>query len=288
MPFVPLLVNLMLIVAAIAAAVALARHGKRAAIASIAIGVATILAGVLTIFRQDLFVAAVPVADALFYANLFPIGVAFFVPPLFRFSKARGERVRLGILGTILLVVSLRETAYHWKPAAISNRTWIDENGVCRQSSIDTCSDASLVTLLRQYGIEITEQEAVDLARTKLGRGTIHLGLYRALRLKTADRPELHATIRKLSVDQLLTRNKPAIMTVGLPRYGNSEEAAAFGAKYEWTPGVLHDVVFLGRAENRPGFVRIGEPDFGIEEWPEEHLRYLFYGFAVMLENGTS
>lgn len=288
MPTVPLIVNILLLTAAIVAAVGLARRGKREAAASIAIGVALIGAGAATIFRQDLFVAVVPMADAIYYANLFPLGVAFFVPPLFRFSKSRGERIRLGILGAILLVVSLRETAYHWKPAAVSNQTWIDEDGVCRQSSLDTCSAASLVTLLRQYDINITEQEAVDLARTKLGRGTIHLGLYRALKLKTADRPELRATIRRLTVDDLLARNKPAIMTVGLPRYGNTAEAAAFGEKYEWRPGVLHDVVFLGRAENRPGFVRIGEPDFGIEEWPEEHLRYLFYGFSVMLEERKS
>jgi hypothetical protein len=29
---------------------------------------------------------------------------------------------------------------------------------------------------------------------------------------------------------------------------------------------------------------RVGDPDYGLEEWPEEHLRYLYLGTALFLE----
>lgn len=283
MPIPHLIINL-LIVAALGGLGFALRKRRATAIAGLVGAIVLALLGVGAILRPDLLVMVLPVKGAIFYTNWFTPAAALFIGCVFHFAKDRGHAIRMGVLAAILFVISLQEYIHFYQPPATSYQTWIDDDGICRQSSLDTCSAAALVTMTRLYGVEITEDQAIALAMTKEKVGTTHLGLYHGLKILFAEREDIRVQLRKLPLEDVLSRGEAAIITVGLPRYDNEAEALAFGEKYDWRPGVLHDVVFLGMDPDREGYVHIGEPDFGLESWPLEHLEYLYYGFAVYLE----
>lgn len=287
MPWFALFTYVALLTGSWATGVRLAKSGLRGLRIALAAGVAVVGLGFLAMVRPDIWVRILPWRDVLFVSNLFPIAVAVVTPSLLLRLKTRPQRVRFAGLAGILFLLTLRETALLFKPPAASKVTWIDHNGICRQTSRETCSAAALVTLLRRHGIAATEEEMVKLAWTRRDQGTTQLGLCRALSVKAGASDGFRATIKHIDADRLIALGKPAVITVGLGRLANSKEAQEFGAAYEWSPGSLHDVTFLGRSETKPGHVRIGEPDFGLEEWPEEHLRYLYRGFALMLDSSA-
>ncbi len=282
-PVVHIIGNLVLIGVFLTLGIFAARRRETAIVGIVGFVVITLL-GVLIILRPDLFLFVLPFGDLIFYSNWFPFGAALLIPCVFQFGKGKAQKIRIGVLLSVLFVLTLKEYDYHFMAPAKSYDNVIDEDGVCRQSSVDTCSAAALVTYVRIFGYSITESEAIELARTKEKVGTIHLGLYHALKILSRLHDGPTPRVKKLPLEKLLSRNQPAIVTVGLPRRGNSEEAIAFGEKYDWRPGVLHDVVFLGLDNDREGYVLIGEPDYGLESWPIEHLRYLYYGFAIYYE----
>lgn len=283
MPSVHILGNLLLIAVFGFLGWALARR-KRSAIVGIGLsGLAALLSVVIAV-RPDLVVAVVPYHDLTFYDNLYPLAIVLFVPCVWHFVNTRALRVRMVFWCGLLFVMSLHPYSYHIAPLAESGGTFIDDDGVCRQTSDYTCSAASVVTLLRTYDVQASEAEAVELARTKEGKGTESLGLYRALR-HYADRVDGHVTtVRRISMDELLNRTEPAIILVGLPSLGRSRAAAAFGRENNWPIGIYHDVVYMGPDPEHTGRVLIADPDVGLESWPTDHLRYLFRGQAVMYD----
>lgn len=285
MPIPFILFNAILILLFGAAGVWLGRRRKTAWI-GLALAAVTVFLGIGILIRSDIAVRLLPYSNLIFLSNLHPFAVALFIPCAFAFARTRMQRVRIAVLCAVLFAFTLRGYAYHFQPLATSYEQTVDKDGVCRQSSADTCSAAALVTFFRRYGIETTEAETIQLARTRRNYGTIHLGLYRALCHKTRGRPELSPRLRKLTVDQLMERNRPAVITVGLPR-DLTPQASEFGLKYNWQPGILHDVVFLGKDPDRPDHVLIGEPDYGLESWPVDALRFLHYGYAAFVEGGT-
>ncbi len=91
--------------------------------------------------------------------------------------------------------------------------------------------------------------------------------------------------IGHITMGELLRRTDPAIILVGLPRYGQSHTASAFGRDNNWPTGIYHDVVFMGMDPDHQDRVLIADPDMGLESWPVDHLGYLFRGVAVMYED---
>jgi hypothetical protein len=256
---------------------------KRAAAGTAAAGVLIVLLDLWLNRRPDLYLMILPFADALYFDNWFPFGAALFCGAMPAFAKGKAQRVRVTVLLLVLFAISWRPTGHEMRPLAESTENHVDADGVVRQTSRETCAAAATATFARLYGVTSNEAEMIERARTLRGRGTTKLGVYRALRLTLTDRPELSPRVLKRTVDWLVERNKPAIITVGLPRDG-SPEALAFGEKYDWPLDSYHEVVYLGNNPDRPGHVLIGEPDYGRESWPEEHLRYLYAGFAVVVE----
>ncbi|MBI1290563.1 hypothetical protein GC173_04885 [bacterium] len=256
---------------------------KRMAAAVAASGVALGLIDLWLNRRPDLYVALLPYADAIYFDNWLPYGAALFCGAIPHFAKDKAQRIRMGVMLTALFVLTWAPTRDEMRPLAESTENHVDENGIVRQTSRDTCAAAASATFVRLYGVEAGEAEMIQRARTLRGRGTTAVGVYRALRITLAERPDLKPRVLKRPVDWLIERDKPAVIAVGLPRNG-SPEAIAFGEKYDWPLNAYHEVVFLGRDKERPGYVLIGEPDFGRESWPEEHLRYLYAGFSVIVE----
>jgi hypothetical protein len=164
------------------------------------------------------------------------------------------------------------------------------------QSGNDTCSAAAIVTVLGRFGIQTTEAEAARLAVTREGRGTRPLGVLRAVHMLTRNqrnparygnsdgRGDLRVRLRRIDLSDLLALDTPAILTVGVPESPESPEEIELVTLYNWSPGVVHDVVYLGLCADDPGRVWIGEPQFGLERWPVETLGLLYRGFAVTVE----
>ena len=106
-----------------------------------------------------------------------PFAVLFFalashlVPP-------RSRRAVLVAVGVMVAVV-VQQTFWHLRQADIYAYEGQMVDGVCHQTSPETCGAASLVTLLNTMGIQTTEGEMARLSRTAPGKGlTPHLAAY--------------------------------------------------------------------------------------------------------------
>jgi hypothetical protein len=292
MPIFHILGNVAILLLAAAAGWSLSRR-RWTALLGIGLSGVSCAAAVALAVRPDLILWLVAYSDLTFYSNLYPATIALFVPCAFRFIKTRNQRTRMVVMCGLLFVLSFKPYEYHFRTQAHSAATFIDDDGVCRQTSDVTCSAASLVTYLRLFGKAITEEDAIELARTKSGYGTTSLGLYRALSIMTGDALEPggrgrdddpKATVRHLTAGRFLERDTPAIILVGLPQYDRSGASAAFGRNNNWPIGIYHDVVFMGADPDHDDRVLIADPDMGLESWPIEHFQFLFRGVAVMYE----
>lgn len=236
--------------------------------------------------RPDMLTRLAPAADLIFYINAYPWAAALAMAPVIRMGTSRFQRVRIAILMAALFGVALKPHAAFWDEPPETGRAFIDGNGVCRQTGSDTCSAASAVTLLRLHGIETTETEAAAFALTRRGRGTSPYGLYRALRRLTSGRPEgtWRAGILRMKLEDLLAREEAAIITAGLRprRFGRppTPMEAELEARFQWRPGVMHDVVFMGEVDREKKRLRIADPDIGLEWWGIDHLEVLFQGYV--------
>jgi hypothetical protein len=236
--------------------------------------------------RPDIMTKILPCPWIIFYFNLYPMAAAAFIPVVIKLAKGDFlQKVRVVILCFFLFILTLIPYRYFLLEAAESNKNIFDENGICMQSSPDTCSAAAAVTLLRLYDIEATEAKVVRLALTKKEKGTDRLGLYRALFLLTENQNDFFVNMKKISVEKLIERNTPALITVGLDAFPSSMGEMELERIYKWRPGSIHDVVFLGTDDKDESRVLIGEPQFGLEKWPKAHLEILFQEMAVYLED---
>jgi hypothetical protein len=283
MPTVHIFGNLSILVLAASVGWFLSRR-KATALAGIGLSGFSSALAVLLAVRPDIVVGLVPYSDMAFYSNFYPVTVALFVPCAFAFVKTRRQRARMAVWCGLLFLMSFKPYDYHFFPLAQSPMTVIDGDGVCRQTSDYTCSAAALVTFLGLYEVDITEADAIVMARTRSGHGTMSLGLFRALGIQAERAGDYRASLGHLTADELINRNGPAIILVGLPARGQTRAAAAFGRNNNWPIGIYHDVVFMGTDPDRNGHVLIADPDMGLESWPIDHLEYLFRGVAVMYE----
>ena len=281
MPLLHLVFNIVIIVILFTLGLFL-RGKKKTRYIEFSVVILLFLLSLVAIFRPDIFIRLFPFADLIFYSNIFPFSVAIFIPCAITIGKTKFQKIRIGILCAVLLGVSFLPYKQFYIPLAKCHNVNIDENGICWQSSNYTCSAASIVTMLRLYDIETNEEEVVKLALTRTGVGTTHLGVYRALKILTKERDDLKVSLRKMSADELMERGKPAVISVGIPGRNPTMEQLKFASEYSWMPGVLHDVVYMKNYNEKK--VLIGEPDFGQEKWPKEHLRFLFQSFAASVE----
>lgn len=154
---------------------------------------------------------------------------------------------------------------------------WVDE--VCIQTNSASCSACAAATLLLYHGISADEAEMMNLCLTG-AKGTPSLGLYRGLKLKTADTP-YEVEVFHTDVESLLdSPDVPAVLLVKL------EIGADVDPRYEeewgWTPGLGHAVVYYGRAGTDR--VMIGDPSVGREKWTIDDLRVLWQGEGLRLQ----
>ena len=282
MPTIHIIGNLTLFALAAVVGWHLSRR-KRTALIGIGLAGAVALASLILALRPGWAVTVLPFSDLTFYDNIYPLAFGLFFPCVWPFVDTSARRVRMALWCTLMLGLALIPYRFNIATPATSGGTFIDHDGVCIQSFDYNCSAASVVTLLRHYGVETTEAKAIVLAGTKDGKGTEALGLYRALR-HYEDQVQADVTIEHGSADTLLKSPGPAIILVGLPNRGRPPEAAAYGKRNNWPPGFFHDVVYLGLDPDDEDFVRIADPDVGLERWRVTDIQFLYRGQAVRYE----
>ncbi len=153
--------------------------------------------------------------------------------------------------------------------------TW--EDGVCRQSTYDTCSAAAAATLLRMHKIETTEKEMAELCITR--KGTSWLGLYRGMKLKTAG-TDWDVEVFSTDADEILKNQSfPAIVFMRL-----TAQVADRNPEYEaggWIVGTSHSTVLMEM--NSVGMCLMGDPSVGRELLRFEDFKQLYEGRGIRL-----
>lgn len=91
---------------------------------------------------------------------------------------SRNRRAVLIIVIMLVLVVA-QQSFWHLRKPDMYDYKGTIVDGVCRQTSYETCGAASMVTLLNAMGISATEGEMARLSMTAPGRGlSIHQAAY--------------------------------------------------------------------------------------------------------------
>lgn len=236
--------------------------------------VVTLAAYIACVWDKTLLVGLLPFSNLIVLGNWFPLEAGFlgglastqFAMPAWR----RGLTVvGLQLAGVIVVLFPFLGDAPR------CGDLWND--GICQQTTKQTCSAASAATLLKLHGIDATEQEMADLCLTR--RGTNWMGLYRGLKRKTAG-TEWDVEVFTGSADQLRSLHSPAILSVGLAREARSDRI--YQTELGWRPGMRHSVVLLRFVTD---LVEIGEPtlDVGRERWTKGDLRELYLGQGMRL-----
>ncbi len=228
--------------------------------------------------------AWLPFSNLIVLANLIPFsmgmlgGVAWSILP--REAAYAGHRTlgrRVGILVLLLGLSGDSIVRPFWGTPPRCVDRW--HGNICIQSTERSCSAACAVTMLKASGIAATEQEMADLCLTR--EGTLWLGLYRGLKLKTAG-TGFDVEIIGGTFDELKSLGPgPMILDAGIPR--RMPAAPIYSERYGWEPGEMHSVLFYRFRGD--GKVDMADPSPGIgpEQWSEDDLRILWRGSGLRL-----
>ena len=189
------------------------------------------------------------------FAVLFFAFASHLVPPRSR----KGVLVAVGVM----VAVVVQQTSWHLGQPDIYAYKGQMVDGVCHQTSPETCGAASLVTLLNTRGIQTTEGEMARLSRTAPGKGlTPHLAAY-GLKSKLAQlgRPE-KVDVRVPELNELYDLPGPFLAGI---RFSSLEN---------------HMVCVL--ETNRDALI-VGDPiSFGRKKWSWEDFKKKWSGVVIV------
>lgn len=242
------------------------------------LAVAALFGYITCLWDNTLLVGLLPFSNLIVLGNWFPLETGFLGGLVSAQSTTPTWRRGLTVVG--LQLAAIYVVVFPMLGIAPQcGHAWSD--GICLQTTKQTCSAASAATLLKLHGIDATEQELADLCFTR--HGTNWMGLYRGLKKKTAD-TEWDVEVFTGSADELRGLNSPAILSVGL----NNEASAdrIYQAELGWRPGLRHSVVLLAFVTD---LVEIGEPtpEAGRERWTTRDLQELYLGQGMRLVRRT-
>jgi len=241
------------------------------------VSISTVLATIFYAFRvwDQIFLARLlPFSNLIVLGNWFPLAAGFLAGSAWNRVPGGVWRKGFSVLALALVAGYAAMQPLLGDPPTCNNR-W---NGkVCLQTTEMTCSPASAATLLREFGIDVTEQQMADLCFTR--RGTTWQGLYHGLAVMVADRP-LQVEVRQVSLDELRALPGPLLLSVVL-KYQDSINHPKYEARLGWTADVPHTVVYYGHQKD--GSVLIADPSFGFERWTDDDLEILWHGRIMSL-----
>ena len=142
-------------------------------------------------------------------------------------------------------------------------------DGVCQQTSFDTCGAASMVTLLNKIEVQTTEGEMAKLAMAAPGKGiSPHQAAY-ALRMK---------------LGQLGRSEKAVILVPDLKDLHNLTKPFIAGIKFSFRTN--HMVCVMESTQEK---LIVGDPiSVGPKNWSWENLRMKWSGIVIVLQNNNT
>lgn len=176
------------------------------------------------------------------------------------------SRSRKGVLAIvfILVLVVAQQTFWHLQKPVIYDYKGKIIDGVCQQTSFDTCGAASMVTLLNKIGVQASEGEMARLSMTVSGKGlSPHQAAY-ALRKKLSQ----------------LGRSENAVIVVpelkdlhGLPK--------PFLAGIRFSFWTNHMICVLKTSQES---LIVGDPiSVGQKKWSWENFKKRWSGIVIVL-----
>lgn len=253
----------------------LTRRSRKAKVLVVQVGALIALVGYLTlIWDRPILAALLPSSNVIILGNWLPLWACFFVGIYLATSGNVGYRqATLSVFAFCLSAISVVSPMFGEAPECQSIQ---DSVAFQYQTSPYTCSAACAVTLLRLHGIRATEQEMADLCLTR--EGTHWMGVYRALKLKTA------GTDWDVVVEQLEAEQKPSLNRgPGLLALSFDLDAFPEAVDHGFSSLTGHSVVSLGTFG--PGYVDVFDPspDFGFERWGDAFWKATSSGVLLKL-----
>jgi len=237
------------------------------------------LVGLYTAFVwESLFLTELlPFSNLIILSNIYPLAALTLAAIASNRLRDRGWRRVVPMSG--LLGAGVWSLVYPIMGQAPECQMNWDTQGICYQTTDQTCTAACAATLLNYYEISTTEEEMAELCLTR--QGTSWKGFYRGLKLKTKDSP-YKVRMDYLTPQELASSGRPVVLRVGKRAWFGSSNAA--GLPDGWNVGEIHSVVCLGQIQ---GYYVIADPnpDIGIEFWSEEELSQVWDGHSALLEH---
>jgi hypothetical protein len=189
-----------------------------------------------------------------------PFPVLFFAFASHLVSRRNRRAVLITVL--ILSLVVVQQTLWHLRKPPIYGYNGTIVDGVCRQSSFETCGAAAMTTLLNALGIKTTEGEMADLSMTAPRVGVSpHQAAYGLQRkLRQLGRPE-RVFLMVPELKELRRIPKPFLAGINFSSRTN------------------HMVCVL---ETNEDFLIVGDPiSSGRKKWPWKRFEELWSGVVV-------
>ena len=240
-----------------------------------AVSVSTVLATIFyAFFLWDNIALArlLPFSNLIVLGNWFPLAAGFLAGSAWNRVPGGAWRKGFSVLALATVAGYAAMQPLLGDPPKCKNR-W--NGNVCLQTTELTCSPASAATLLREFGVESTEQQMADLCFTR--RGTTWQGLYHGLGVMLAG-SDWRVDVRHCSLDELRQLKGPLLLSVVL-KHTDSIDNPKYEARLGWTEDVPHTVVYYGHRND--GSVVIADPSFRFEQWTTADLDILWHGRIV-------
>jgi len=196
-----------------------------------------------------------------------PFAVLFFALA----SHLAPSRSRKGVLAIVIILVLVVMQQNFWrlhKPEIYDYKGKITE-GVCQQTSLDTCGAASMVTLLNKIEVQTTEGEMAKLAMAAPGKGiSPHQAAY-ALRMK---------------LGQLGRSEKAVILVPDLKDLQELHKPFLAGIKFSFRTN--HMVCVLETSQEKLG---VGDPiSVGPKKWSWDNFSIMWSGIVIVLQDNNT
>ncbi len=217
------------------------------------------------LWDRPLLSRLLPFSSTVILGNWLPIVGSFFLGVFLKTERI--TQLRRIVLATVMVGISgysLARPMLGHPPtcvASFNNRT------LDFQTTNQTCSAACAASLLRMHGISATEDELARICLTR--RGTHWLGVYRGLKLKTAN-TDWDVVAEEVNPKDLFS-SKPNLGILAMSFQAPGEDQVV-DPEWGFESDVGHTVLVLQSRSSRSLDVFDPSPEYGHETWSEEVL----------------
>lgn len=235
-----------------------------------------LLFGIVYVFvlrDSSLQILLIKNTNTIFYGKWLLIIASFAAGVLTQVSSVRMWRRAILVLA-LLAASSMDFFCYFIYPRPEGGN--VTEKWLSIQTTESTCSAAAAASLLRIYGIEVSEKEMIRACLSTI-KGTPWQGVWRGVNLYA---PPKYKAVLVRGID---SKNIEFPILISAEFNSSSEEHTKYVSQWGWKPGTPHSVVLFERTEN--GYLTVGDPAIGIERWDDEALEVLWDGQGIVLRN---